>query len=512
MRNVSINNLESHRSPNYFYRYKLDYIADFSSLAHARRISKARQNTTTCLLYDLGGLTETTSPAEQALAHSMLSSTEFEILFLVRPEQVNSLKTLMQETPYLISLSDEKDMIRLSALSANIKPQGFLLSPKTTEDFKNLLVFETAHNIDNIFWDFGVYDRNQIKSLSLKDIFSARRPFRRLDGLELWNHSIPNHFELEPLFEPQLTSMWQFKTSYQRIKLSVIIPSFNNAAFLANVIKHLIHQDLPPEDYEIIVVEDGGQDRSSEIIYEIFESYKSKINLKMIYWSKDHPEKGAQNFFRAGLARNLAVQVAEAENLFFLDSDMLTPSHFVREVLAGLEKYDLIQFERHHIHQNISLLNPRYQDIELKKQTYIEESVYWSQLFKAPRWMDLPNYWKFTCTYALGLKKKDFLAVGRFKKYYVSYGFEDTDLGYELFLRNKKCSLIKTPLLHLTSYNHMQYKNSHVQRLKLLRKTAGLFYLQHLNPEIYKLFGNFYSFEKPFKSALRDLIFQRRSP
>ncbi|MBC7742090.1 MAG: hypothetical protein H7061_07830, partial [Bdellovibrionaceae bacterium] len=83
MRNVSINNLESHRSQNYFYRYKLDHVADLSSLAHARRISKARQNTTTCLLYDLGGLTETTSPAEQALAHSMLSSTEFEILFLV---------------------------------------------------------------------------------------------------------------------------------------------------------------------------------------------------------------------------------------------------------------------------------------------------------------------------------------------------------------------------------------------------------------------------------------------
>ncbi len=96
--------------------------------------------------------------------------------------------------------------------------------------------------------------------------------------------------------------------------------------------------------------------------------------------------------------------------------------------------------------------------------------------------------------------------MGRFKKYYTSYGFEDTDLGYEFSLRKKKSFLIQTPLLHLTAYDQMQYKNSKIKRLQLLRKTAGLFYLQHLNPEIYHAFGNFYSFEKPIRHSIRDLI------
>jgi hypothetical protein len=120
--------------------------------------------------------------------------------------------------------------------------------------------------------------------------------------------------------------------------------------------------------------------------------------------------------------------------------------------------------------------------------------------------MSLKHHWKFTCTYALGLKKSDFMEVGRFKKYYVSYGFEDTDLGYELYKRKKTFFLVPMPLYHLTAYNQMQYQNSQLKRLKLLRKTAELFYLQHLNPEIYHLFGNFYRFQKKLPHYLRDLF------
>jgi hypothetical protein len=58
----------------------------------------------------------------------------------------------------------------------------------------------------------------------------------------------------------------------------------------------------------------------------------------------------------------------------------------------------------------------------------------------------------------------------------------------------------------LTSYDQMQYKNSRLQRLKLLRRTAALFYLQHLNPKIYELFGNFYRFEKPLQNTLKDFL------
>ena len=98
------------------------------------------------------------------------------------------------------------------------------------------------------------------------------------------------------------------------------------------------------------------------------------------------------------------------------------------------------------------------------------------------------------------------MSIGRFKKYYISYGFEDTDLGFEMHLRRKKFKLIKTPLLHLTSYDQMQYKNSNSRRAKLLRVTAAKFYLQHLDSDIFAVVGNYFRFEKPIASRIRDLL------
>jgi hypothetical protein len=185
---------------------------------------------------------------------------------------------------------------------------------------------------------------------------------------------------------------------------------------------------------------------------------------------------------------------------------MLVPKNFITTALSSLQNYGVIQFQRFHIHQEISKSNPSYETVKVSSDTYIEEKHYWSSLFYCNDWQQLPQYWKYTCTYALGLKKKDFLDIGMFKKYYISYGFEDTDLGYEAHKRNLKFQLVKLPLLHLTAYDQMQYKNSFSKRVKLLKVTAELFYLQHIDKEIFNLLGDYLKMQKPFKSAIRDLF------
>lgn len=483
---------------NYYYRYLVLKPSDLSLETFNRRLTKAQQNTTTCLLYDLTDLTKMLTNSEIALT----KNHSFKSQYLIRADQISSLN--FSETMIQLCNQNDIELFKKQNLKNPLLPR-FLFSPATTIDLKHLLAFSkslTPAQKDLAYWDFKPYQPQIKKSLTLKDIYSCEETFRRLPGLEIWNSHIPENFELEGVGRP----CWEFRTPQRKLHISFIIPSFNNISFLANVLKHLCRQNLSPENFEVIIVEDGGLDGSAQFLRELFECYRNKINLKMIYWSKVHADKGKQNFFRAGLARNLASQYAEAELLFFLDSDILTPPDFAKICLQKLEKYDLIQFERRHIKQDLSLLNPQFQQVNLSTDTYIEEAAYWSSLFKSTDWMSLPNHWKYTCTYALGLRKTDFLATGRFKKYYVSYGFEDTDLGYEMFLRNKTSHLVQTPLLHLTAYDQMQYKNSQIKRLQLLRKTAALFYLQHLNPKIYELFGNFYRFEKPLYQTLRDLI------
>jgi glycosyltransferase involved in cell wall biosynthesis len=320
--------------------------------------------------------------------------------------------------------------------------------------------------------------------------------------IPFWNHGVDSHFELEPLSEV----LWKKNASGPQGKpqLSVIIPTFNNARFLVNVITHLAGQNAKPESYEVIVVDDGSTDGTSEILKKYIHSHNLNINLKFIYWSKSNASRGDQNFFRPGQARNLAAQFAEGEFLFFLDSDMLVPSDFVEICLSELKSCDLIQFQRFHIKQKLSLTNPRYPQVSLDNDCYVEERYYWNQLFNCADWNSLVNPWKFVCTYALGVKQQDFFDLGRIRRHFISYGFEDTDLGFRFYKCQKKFRLIKRPLLHLTNYSQMQYQNSDFKRRELLSKTAKIFFLDHLDLEIGDTLRIFLGGEKNLLELLKD--------
>lgn len=49
--------------------------------------------------------------------------------------------------------------------------------------------------------------------------------------------------------------------------LSIIVPCFNCEKFLERCLESLIHQDLQPELYEIIVVDDGSYDNSKVFVW-----------------------------------------------------------------------------------------------------------------------------------------------------------------------------------------------------------------------------------------------------
>ena len=86
--------------------------------------------------------------------------------------------------------------------------------------------------------------------------------------------------------------------------ISVIIPTFNRTILLKRALNSVISQTFPPA--EIIVVDDGSTDRSSEqMIRRIFPQVK-------YIWQ---PNKGVSN------ARNRGLKEAGGEWLAFLDSD-----------------------------------------------------------------------------------------------------------------------------------------------------------------------------------------------
>ena len=90
-------------------------------------------------------------------------------------------------------------------------------------------------------------------------------------------------------------------------KFSIIIPTYNKKDLLREQsLKSLLNQTL--KDFEVIVVNDGGEDVS-----DVIEEYKNKgLNIKYLTYKEN---KGPS------YARNRGIEIAEGEWIGFLDDD-----------------------------------------------------------------------------------------------------------------------------------------------------------------------------------------------
>lgn len=90
-------------------------------------------------------------------------------------------------------------------------------------------------------------------------------------------------------------------------KVSVIIPVYNGQQYIGKTIDSVINQSF--KDWEIIVVNDGSTDRSSEILQDYILKLGNKIRVY------DTSNKGVSN------ARNLGIKLSESDYISFLDQD-----------------------------------------------------------------------------------------------------------------------------------------------------------------------------------------------
>lgn len=92
------------------------------------------------------------------------------------------------------------------------------------------------------------------------------------------------------------------------MKVSIIIPAYNCAELVPATIKSLQAQTL--KDFELIIINDGSKDNTLEVL-ENFQKIDSRIKLITV------ENAGPAN------ARNLGIEAATGEYLFFMDSDDL---------------------------------------------------------------------------------------------------------------------------------------------------------------------------------------------
>ncbi|MFC1738959.1 glycosyltransferase family 2 protein [Planctomycetota bacterium] len=122
------------------------------------------------------------------------------------------------------------------------------------------------------------------------------------------------------------------KKNYTKKRMSVIIPAYNRADSLPEVLSKLLSQQKILKDAQVIVVDDGSIDNTKQLVKEFIEN--SSVNIRYLY----------QQNTGAAAARNLGIKEAQGEIIFFLDSDIIPSEALISEHLKFHEKYPQYNF------------------------------------------------------------------------------------------------------------------------------------------------------------------------
>jgi glycosyltransferase involved in cell wall biosynthesis len=105
--------------------------------------------------------------------------------------------------------------------------------------------------------------------------------------------------------------------------ISVIIPTHNGAKTIVHTLRSLASQSLPPNRYEVIVVDNASTDNSAQVVQEFIASSESSVSVLYVY----EPRLGAHH------ARNHGSLGASAPILAYTDDDVVVDSGWLKALL-----------------------------------------------------------------------------------------------------------------------------------------------------------------------------------
>lgn len=113
--------------------------------------------------------------------------------------------------------------------------------------------------------------------------------------------------------------------------LSLIIPAYNCEKYITDCINSIIHQDLSPCLYEIIIINDGSTDNTLSILEQISKSHN---NIQI------HTQENQGRH----IARNIGARIAKGKYIWFIDNDDVICKNCLKQVIDITEQLNLDVF------------------------------------------------------------------------------------------------------------------------------------------------------------------------
>lgn len=146
--------------------------------------------------------------------------------------------------------------------------------------------------------------------------------------------------------------------------VSVIMPTYNRAQYLSRSIPTFIHQTY--KDCELIVVDDGSEDNTFQVVNDYMKKYKNIRYLK-------HPHR------ELSLTKNAGIKAAAGKFIAFLDSDDEYKPDYLEKRVEFMEANEEISLVEGGV---IVIGDPYVKDInDLSKKINLSECLIGSTFF-----------------------------------------------------------------------------------------------------------------------------------
>lgn len=211
------------------------------------------------------------------------------------------------------------------------------------------------------------------------------------------------------------------------MRFSIIIPTYHRPEILKRCLEALQAQDFPKDNFEVLVIDDGGSGEAGDTATEsVMQDFIARKTFQLRYFSQSHQGQG--------VARNLGVKEAKGEIVIFIGDDIFPAKDFLKE-------HDDVHLQ--HPYENEAVLGLIEWHPELTVTPFMQFMTlggavlgkfgghqFAYDLLEGKEEADF----QFFYTSNISLKRK-LLLNNPFDPWFSGYGWEDIELGYRLTKR-----------------------------------------------------------------------------
>ena len=225
--------------------------------------------------------------------------------------------------------------------------------------------------------------------------------------------------------------------------ISIVGPAYNSGKTIGECLSSLLNQTKKP--YEIIVVDDGSEDRTKDIV----RKFKNVTLLKQKH-------KGP------AVARNIGAKRARGEILLFTDSDCIPDKDWVSEMTKPFKNKEIVGVQGRYETKQKGLI-ARFTQLEIEDR------------YDRMRKFETID---FVGSYSAGYRKRTFIEFNGFDESFPTASGEDPELSFKLSKANHKMVLNDKAVVY---HNHVSSLRAYLRQKFWRAHWRILLYRKHPN-------------------------------